>query len=74
MIKSIKSKTVRDYVYSPSVDRYLGYLDNDGYLHNVDWDIIAASLKVPDRHQFVHSDEKKDDSDDNDVVEESTYV
>ena len=48
------SKTARDYKYSPSVDKYLGLLDTDGFLSN-----------VPNKHRFVSN---SDDDDDVDII------
>ena len=52
IIKSLHGKYTEDYRWSPSVDRHLGLLNNDGLLHKIDWKSIVSCLKVPESHKY----------------------
>ena len=61
VIKSFDSKTYKEYCYSQSVDRFMGLLNNDGFLSHIPWNSIVTCLTVPAHHKFnvnnIHIDE-----------------
>ena len=52
VIKSLHCRYNQDYRWSPSVDRCLGLLNNDGMLDQIHWKSIVSCLKVPRQHKF----------------------
>ena len=67
IVKMSNNKTSQYFRYSPSVDRYLGLLDNDGHLNDIDWNYICNTyLKTSESYQqSIEMYKNENDSDSN---------
>ena len=52
VIELLDSETNKEYRHSPSVDRFMGLLNNDGFLSHIPWNSIVTCLTVPSHHKF----------------------